>query len=184
MRISTRRIGAGGLGALMLLGLFAAAAAQQEQQQSQTLPPSTNPTQRVIYPAEGQDEQQQMTDQLECYRWASQQTNWDPYVAYDELVEQGYAAKQTAEQAQGGMIRGAAGGAVADVAIGVIAGDAGKGAAIGAVAGGLAGGSRSRRAQAQAQAQAEAAIEAFNRQLQTWDRNYVACMQGRDYVVN
>jgi len=150
----------------------------------QTLPPSTNPTNRVIYPSEGQDEQQQMSDQLDCYRWASQQTNWDPYQAYDELVEQGYAAKQTAEQAQGGLIGGAAKGAVAGVAIGAIAGDAGKGAAIGAVAGGLAGGSRSRRAQQEAEAQAQAAIDAFNRQLQTWDRNYVACMQAHDYVVN
>jgi hypothetical protein len=153
-------------------------------QQAQTLPPNTNPTQRVIYPAEGQAEQQQMTDQLECYRWASQQTNWDPYQAYDQLVEQGYAAKQTAQQAQGGLVRGAAGGALAGVAIGAIAGDAGKGAAIGAIAGGLAGGSRSRRAQQQAQAETQAAVDAFNRQLQTWDRNYVACMQARDYVVN
>jgi hypothetical protein len=168
----------------VLLALPGAVAAQEQQQQAQTLPPSTNPTQRVIYPSEGQDEQQQMTDQLECYRWAGQQTNWDPYEAYAVLVEQGYAAQQTAQQAQGGLIRGAAGGAVAGVAIGAIAGDAGKGAAIGAVAGGLVGGSRSRRAQAQAQAEAEAAIEAFNRSLQTWDRNYVACMQGRDYVVN
>ncbi len=178
------RIGAAGLSALLGLALVGAAAAQQEQQEPQTLPPSTNPTNRVIYPSEGQDEQQQMTDQLECYRWASQQTSWDPYVAYGKLVEQGYAAQQTAEQAQGGVVRGAAGGALAGVAIGAIAGDAGKGAAIGAVAGGLVGGSRSRRAQQQAQAEAKAAEDAFNKQLQTWDRNYVACMQGRNYGVS
>ena len=155
-----------------------------QAQQAQTLPPSTNPSNRVIYPSEGQDEQQQMSDQLECYRWSTDQTHWDPFVAYDTLVEQGYAAQQTAEEAQGGLVRGAAGGALVGLAIGAIAGDAGKGAAIGAVAGGVVGGSRSRRAQQKAQADAEAASEAFNRQLQTWDRNYVACMQGRDYVVN
>lgn len=149
-----------------------------------TLPPGTNPTNRVIYPSEGQTEQQQMEDQLACYRWATQQTGWDPYVAYDRLVEQGYAAKQTAQQAQGGLVRGAAGGALAGVAIGAIAGNTGKGAAIGAVAGGLVGGSRSRRAQQSAQGEAQAATDAFNRQLQGWDRNYVACLQGRDYVVN
>lgn len=171
-------IGAAGLSALLALALAGAAAAQQ------TIPASTNPMNRVIYPSEGQDEQQQMTDQLECYRWATQQTNWDPYVAYDQMVQQGYAAQQSAEQAQGGLVRGAAGGALAGVAIGAIAGDAGKGAAIGAVAGGLVGGSRSRRAQQQAQAQAEAAQDAFNKQAQTWDRNYVACMQARDYAVN
>jgi hypothetical protein len=180
------RIGAVGVIALVATALVGATAAGQEQQQQepQTLPPSTNPTNRVIYPSEGQDEQQQLTDQLECYRWASSQTKWDPYRAYDELVEKGYAAKQSAEQAQGGLIRGAAGGALAGVAIGAIAGDAGKGAAIGAIAGGLAGGSRSRRAQQQAQAEQQAAIDAFKSQLERWDRNYVACMQGRDYVVN
>jgi outer membrane lipoprotein SlyB len=171
--------------AVLLLSVSSGAVAQEQQtEQPQTLPPSTNPTNRVIYPSEGQDEQQQMSDQLDCYRWAGQQTSWDPYVAYNELVEKGYVAQQSAEQAQGGMVRGAAGGAVAGVAIGAIAGDAGKGAAIGAVAGGLVGGSRSRRAQAAAQAEMEAAIEVFNKQLTTWDRNYVACMQGRDYTVN
>jgi len=171
--------------AVLLLSVSAGAVAQEQQeQQPQTLPPSTNPTNRVIYPSEGQDEQQQMSDQLDCYRWAGQQTSWDPYVAYNELVEKGYVAEQTAEQAQGGMVRGAARGAVAGVAIGAIAGDAGKGAAIGAVAGGIVGGSRSRRAQASAQAEMDAAIEVFNSQLTTWDRNYVACMQARDYTVN
>ena len=155
-----------------------------QAQQSQTLPASTNPANRVIYPAEGQDEQQQMADQLECYRYSTEQTHWDPYVAYDTLVEKGYAAKQTAEDAQGGLVQGAARGAVVGLAIGAIAGDAGKGAAIGAVAGGVAGGSRSRRAQQQAQSDSQAAVDAFNRQMEKWDRNYVACMQARDYVVN
>ena len=158
-------------------------AALQSQETQQPLPPNTNPTNRVLYPSEGQDEQQQMTDQLECYRWATSHTNWDPFVAYDQLVQQGYAAQQSAEQAQGGLIKGAAGGALAGVAIGAIAGDAGKGAAIGAVAGGLVGGARSRKAQKQAEAQQQAATDAFDAQLQTWDRNYVACMQGRNYVV-
>jgi hypothetical protein len=182
MKNVLRRIAGGGLSAVILVALVFAATAQG---QAQTMPPNTNPAQRVIYPGEGQDEQAQMNDQLECYRWSSQQTNgWDPYVAYNQLVEQGYAAQQTAEQAQGGLIRGAAGGALVGLAIGAIAGDAGKGAAIGAVAGGVGGGRRSRRAQAQAQAQADAATEAFDKQMQVWDRNYVACMQGRKYTVN
>jgi hypothetical protein len=149
-----------------------------------TLPPSTNPTQRVIYPGEGQSEEQQMADQLECYRWASEQTGWDPYEAYDVLVEKGYAAALTAQQAQGGLVRGAARGAAAGALIGAIAGDAGTGAAIGAAAGGLGGGMRSRRARAAAQAEAEAAIAEFERNLQQWDRNYSACMTGKDYTVN
>jgi hypothetical protein len=177
---SLRLGAAAGLGALLVTLVSLGALLAQQQ----TLPSSTNPTQRVIYPSEGQDEQQQMTDQLECYRWASQQTNWDPYQAYDELVAKGYAAKQSAQEAQGGLVRGAAGGALVGLAIGAIAGDAGKGAAIGAASGGLAGGMRSRRQVSQAQSQQQAAVDAFNKQLEKWDRNYVACMQGRDYVVN
>jgi len=167
--------------AISVVGLVWPAAAMAQQQ---SLPPSTNPTQRVLYPSDGQDEQQQMADQLECYRWAGGQTNWDPYKAYDELVEKGYAAKKSAEQAQGGLVRGAAGGALIGLAVGAIAGDAGKGAAIGAASGGLAGGMRSRRQVAQAQAKQQEAVDAFNRQLEKWDRNYVACMQARKYAVN
>lgn len=185
MTIPTMRIGAKVWSALLALAVMVVGpVALQSQEAQQPIPPSTNPTNRVIFPSEGQDEQQQMTDQLECYRWATQQTNWDPFVAHDQMVQQGYAAQQTAEQAQGGLIKGAAGGALAGVAIGAIAGDAGKGAAIGAVAGGLVGGARSRKAQKQAEAQAQAAADAFNAQLQTWDRNYVACMQGHGYVVS
>ncbi len=149
-----------------------------------TVPPSTNPTGRVLFPGEGQGEEQQLADQLECYRWASDQMKWDPYEAYDVLVEKGYAAAKTAEEAQGGLISGAARGAAAGVIIGAIAGDAGKGAAIGAAAGGLSGGMRSRRARASAQAAADEAIGEFSRNLEKWDRNYSACMTGKDYTVN
>ena len=149
-----------------------------------TLPPNTNPTQRVIFPAKGQAEDQQMADQLDCYRWASDQTKWDPYEAYDVLVEKGYVAAQTAEQAQGGLVKGAARGAAAGAIIGAIAGDAGKGAAIGAAAGGLKGGARSRRTQEAAQADVDAAIAEFEKNLDLWDRNYTACMTGKEYTVN
>ena len=39
--------------------------AQQPPPGDQALPPSTNPTEKVIYPAEGQTEQQQLTDQTD-----------------------------------------------------------------------------------------------------------------------
>jgi hypothetical protein len=164
-------------------GTAAAQGGSAKTDPKETLPPSTNPTQRVIYPGEGQSDQQQMNDQLECYRWATEQSGWDPYQAHDELVEKGYAAAQTAEEAQGGLVRGAARGAVVGLAVGAIAGDAGKGAAIGAAAGGLTGGIRSRRQRAAAKSQADQAISEFNRHLEAWDRYYVACMEGRDYTV-
>jgi hypothetical protein len=40
---------------------------KQTTENPQTLPRSTNPANRVIYPAEGQSTDQQMKDQLECY---------------------------------------------------------------------------------------------------------------------
>ena len=147
------------------------------------VPPSTNPANHAIFPAKGQDANQQMKDQLAAYNWATQQTGWDPYKAHAKLVEQGHAAEQTAEQAKGGLVGGAARGALVGVAIGAIAGDAGKGAAIGATAGGLAGGMRSRRTQRGAEATKEQAIEAFNGQFAQWDKNYVAAMEGKGYTI-
>ncbi len=179
MRTTTRVPGAI-LGAALLL-MVGGASAQQPQQPA---PPNTNPTDRVIYPSAEQTQEQQMSDQLACYNWATQQAQWDPYVAYKALQEQGYVAQQQADAAAGGAVKGAARGALMGVAIGAIAGDAGKGAAIGAAAGGMAGGMRSRRARQGAQDQAEKATSQFKEQLTKWDRNYVACMQGRDYTVN
>ena len=168
------------LGAAVLLVLAATPATAQDR----PLPPGTNPAQRMVYPAEGQDVDTQQRDQLECYWWANDNNaGWDPYAAHAVLVEQGHVAADQAAAAQGGLVRGAAGGALAGVAIGAIAGDAGKGAAIGAVGGGLIGGSRSRRGQASAQAQADAAVNDFNNNFQKWDRAWLGCMQARDYSV-
>ncbi len=170
--------------ALAALALAAPGTALLAQDQQRPLPPGTNPAQRMVYPGEGQDVDQQQRDQLECYWWASDNTaGWDPYVAHKALVDAGYVAQDQADAAAGGGVRGAAGGALGGLAIGAIAGDAGTGAAIGAVAGGLIGGSRSRRAQREAQAQMDAAIEDFNNNFQRWDRAWVGCMQARGYTV-
>jgi hypothetical protein len=145
--------------------------------------PITNPANHAIFPAKGQDANQQMKDQLAAYNWATQQTGWDPYKSYDQLVAQGHVAQQTAEQAKGGLVRGAARGALVGVAVGALTGDAGKGAAIGAAAGGLGGGMRSRRTQRGAETAKEQAIEAFNRQFAQWDKNYVAAIEGKGYTI-
>ncbi len=148
------------------------------------IPPSTNPTERVIYPAEGQTGEQQLSHQLECYRFSTTQTGWDPHQAEAVLQEQHGAAMAQMQGAQGGAVGGAARGALAGLAIGAIAGDAGQGAAIGAVAGGLTGGRRSRRAAQSAQSAFDQDLKAFQDQLAVWDRNYVACMTAKKYVVN
>lgn len=163
---------------------LAGAGALSAQGQERALPPGTNPGQRVVYPSQGQNVDQQQRDQLECYWWSSDNMGgWDPFVAHGQLVEQGHISEQEAQAAQGGAIRGAAVGTLGGLAIGAIAGNAGTGAAIGAVSGGLVGGMRSRRRQQEAQSQAQAAIDQFNTQFQQWDRNWTACMQGRGYTI-
>jgi len=177
-RLGTATVILVALGSMMTVDAVAA-----QEPAPAPVPPSTNPTERVIYPAEGQPEEQQLSDQLECYRFATTQTAWDPHQAAD-VMQQKYGQAQSAQNTQGTAVRGAARGAVAGLAIGAIAGDAGMGAAIGATAGGLSGGRRSRR-QAQSAASAyDVELKAFQDQLGVWDRNYVACMQAKKYVVN
>ena len=148
------------------------------------VPPSTNPAERAVYPSEGQSADQQLSDQLACYNWAGENTGWDPHQAYAELEKEHGAALKQYQESQGGAVRGAARGALAGLAIGAIAGDAGQGAAIGAVAGGAGGGIRARRQRRGAQSDFEVAAEAFKEEFSKWDRQWVACMEGRDYSIS
>ena len=76
-------------------------------------------------------------------------------------------------------------GALAGVAIGAIAGDAGKGAAIGAVAGGLGGRRASRVGRSQQQqANNQAAGQAEADMMNSFKKAYSACLQGKGYTVN
>jgi outer membrane lipoprotein SlyB len=158
----------------LLAGIAEPAAAQQVD--------PFNPLGHFIYPAADQTAEQAEKDKSACYAWASEQNQFDPYAAYQKSA----AAQQQAAaagQPQGDIIGGAARGAIGGLIIGEIAGDAGEGAAIGAVAGGLMGSMkrRSRRNSAEAEAaQAQAEAEAM---LQSWDRAYMACLQGRKYTV-
>ena len=149
----------------------------------QDLPPSTNPAERIVYRG-AKTVEQQMSAQLTCYNWATEQAAFEPHQAYAQLEQNHGAALRQYQSAQGGAVRGAAGGALAGLAIGAIAGDAGKGAAIGAVAGGAAGGLRTRRAQQSAQAAFEEALAEFSTGMRLWDRHWVACMIGNGYGVS
>jgi hypothetical protein len=129
----------------------------------------------VAYPAKGQSAQQQRSDEQACYSWARNNTGIDPAQVAATPPPPSGPAVGGGERVQGAA-RGAAGGAL----IGAIAGDAGKGAAIGAVGGTVVGGSRARQnqraAQANSQAQQQGAIDTFN-------RAFSACMEGRGYTV-
>jgi hypothetical protein len=146
------------------------------------LPSTTNPAERIVYRGDMTVEDQQ-AQQLACYQWSSEQTEWDPEKAFAKLEQEHGEALAQYQSTSGGAVRGAAGGALAGLAIGAIAGDAGKGAAIGAVAGGAAGGARARRGRAAAQEAFEAAVAEFQSGFRLWDRHWVACMIGNDYGV-
>jgi len=129
----------------------------------------------IIYPAQGQSNQQIEQDKYQCYSWAKSNTGFDPMQA---------PAQAAPQASQGGeRVRGAARGAATGAVIGAIAGDAGKGAAIGAASGTMMGGMRkrsSRRQQEQAQQQVQ---QQNNAAKSEYDRAYSACLNGRGYTV-
>jgi outer membrane lipoprotein SlyB len=167
--------------------------------------PAWSPAQSIgvfAFGRNGQNQDQQVKDESECYGTAKQSTGFDPQkrgAATAPTVEQVEAAQNEAAQktAQGkaGAVKGAAGGAAGGAAIGAITGSAGKGAAIGAVAGTMAGGAAQRSANAQAQqkaaAQAKAKVQkeheeqmmAHEEGLDTFQRAFAACMDARGYSV-
>ncbi|WP_375542117.1 glycine zipper family protein [Paraburkholderia sp. CNPSo 3274] len=129
----------------------------------------------IAYPAKGQSAQQQHADESACYSWAKSNTGIDPKQVASTPPPPSGPAVGGGQRVQGAA-RGAAGGAV----IGAITGDAGRGAAVGATAGTMVGGARARQdrraQQANAQQQQQGAIDTFN-------RAFAACMQGRGYTV-
>jgi hypothetical protein len=132
----------------------------------------------VIYPAQGQSQEQMDKDKSECYSWAKQQTGFDPMQAAS-----GSQPAAPAPSGGGERVRGAARGAAVGAVAGGIAGDAGKGAAAGAAAGTMAGGMQKRQNRRQ-QAQAAQQQGADMAQKQNdYNRAFGTCLEGRGYTV-
>ena len=129
----------------------------------------------IIYPAQGQDSATQDKDEGECFVWARNETGVDP-------MNQNTATASTAQQQQGGMVRGAARGA----AVGAIVGDsddAKTGAAVGAVVG-RSRQNRRNQAAAQESQQHDQQVQQSNANNQeTFNKAYSVCLQGRGYSV-
>ena len=131
-----------------------------------------------VFPAKGQNSQQQKADEFECYKWAIQQSGIDPM----NLPKVEVAPAQSGPS--GGAVKGAAKGAAAGAAVGAIAGDAGEGAAIGAAVGGAKGRRAGKQAQANANQQAQA--DAANKEKAMKDsfiKGFSACMEGKGYTL-
>jgi len=146
----------------------------------------------VVFPAKGQNAQQQSQDEGECYAWAKTDTGVDPMAPPAPPAQPSQQATQPSGP-DGSRVRGAARGAAAGAIIGEIADDdAGKGAAIGATAGAMRGGAQSRRnkaaaeseAQQQQQAAQQQAAAAQQQQRELFNKAFSACMQAKSYTVN
>jgi hypothetical protein len=137
-----------------------------------------------VYPQKGQSAEQQEKDEFECFKWAKQQSGFDPMNAASGTTT---TTAPPPPATEGGTVKGAARGAAVGAIGGAIAGDAGKGAAIGAGTGAAVGTMRRR------DAERRRAAEQQNRQQQSasrtssgrsnFDRAYSACMEGRGYTV-
>ncbi len=123
----------------------------------------------IVYPANGQSKEQQMSDEGECYAWAKDNTGIDPMAQ---------SAPPPQQAPRGGLARGALRGAAIG---GIVDGSDGAktGAAVGATIGGIrrADQNRQQAAQQQQYQQSEAA------RRDTFNRAYTACLTGRGYSV-
>jgi len=136
----------------------------------------------IIYPNKNQSNEQMEKDKFQCYTWAKGQTGFDPMQR---------ATTTTAPPQQGakkgGVVKGAAGGALVGVGVGAIAGNAGKGAAIGASSGALVGGLRrrnQRKKQKKAQQDwANTEVANYEARRNEYNRAFSACLEGRGYTV-
>ena len=131
-----------------------------------------------VFPPDGKDTAAQDADEAACFKWAKEQTGFDPLNPTD------VQAAQVETGPDGSAVKGAAGGAAAGAAIGAIAGDAGEGAAIGAVVGGLRGrrASKAQKGQQQ-QANEQAAAAKEKEMMDNYNKAFSACMEGKGYTV-
>jgi hypothetical protein len=137
---------------------------------------ATTRAQMYIYPAQGQNKEQQDKDEYQCHQWSVEQTGFDP-------TKQA-APTGTAQQSSGGAVRGAGRGAALGAIGGAIGGDAGKGAAVGAAVGGAGGRMRQNQQNQQAQAQAQQEQQAYQNTMDGYNRAKATCLQGRGYTVS
>jgi len=131
-----------------------------------------------VFPSNDQDQATQDTDEMTCFKWAKEQTGYDP------MNPTKYVPNQVDQSPDGSAIRGSARGAAGGAAIGAIAGDTGEGAAIGAIVGGVRG-RRAKKAKDQQQQQANnAAADAASKEAANdYNKAFSACMEGKGYTV-
>jgi hypothetical protein len=127
-----------------------------------------------VFPKNGQTKEQQEQDEFSCYKWAKEQTGFDPNKP---------VAQASAPAPKGGAASGAAKGAAIGAIGGAIGGDAGKGAAIGAGVGAAAGAHKRRKGEKEQAAAQQQAAQQQEASVDSYQRAFGACMEGKGYTV-
>ncbi len=140
------------------------------------------------YPAKNQLAAQQQKDEVECYRWAAQDSGFDPLatVGGQPPAPVPTPAPPNAPSATEGGAKGAVAGAAAGTLVGALIGHTGKGAAVGSATGLLGGVAIAKHKQKEAereQAGQQAAPAETQQKLEGFKKAYGACMEAKSYVV-
>ena len=139
------------------------------------LTPAVQAQELFVFANDGQSQDQQDLDTIQCQRMATDRTGFDPMATP--------TASRPPPQQQGGAVGGAARGALLGGAIGAVTGDTRRGLAAGAAGGGVLGGMRRADSnQQQANWEREQAAN-YQRQRNNWNRAFAACMESRGYTV-
>ena len=139
----------------------------------------------IVYPAQGQSEDQIEKDKYQCYSWAKNQTGFDPMKT--PTTASGPPGKE--KEVWGAGKTGVAGGATGAVVGGLTKGRKGavRGGLIGAGTGALIGGVRSsnqrKREQQKRKDWERKETNNYARARNEYNRAFGACMEGRGYSV-
>jgi hypothetical protein len=141
----------------------------------------------IIYPAQGQSQDQLEKDKFECYTWAKGETGFDPMQV---PTASSPAPSQEKKSVGGSALKSGAVGGIGGAVLGGIVGGkkkAKKGALIGGLTGGALGGARSssqnRQAEQDRQQWEQQETNKYMRQRNDYNRAYSACLGGRGYTV-
>jgi hypothetical protein len=135
----------------------------------------------IVFPAQGQSQEEMEKDKFSCYQWAKNETGFDP-------MQMPTASTPPPQQqaGRGGAVKGAAVGAGVGA---IVKRDDSriKGAATGAVVGGVLGGARQagqmrKDEQARQQWEQQQANE-YAQKRNTYNRAFSACMESKGYTV-
>ena len=137
----------------------------------------------IVFPAQGQSDEQMEQDKFACYTWAKKESGFDPMAVPTASAP---PPKQKETKASAG--RGAVGGALLGAGLGkVTGGSAKKGAVIGGAGGAVVGGSRKaataeENKKANQQWTNQQGAE-YTKKRNHYTRAFSACMEGKSYTV-